>query len=93
MPDFEDINQLQEELDTDDVGQKRYLMYQIFDLALEKLYELKDVDLPDAEKRVEGLKRTEGYIYKLSQDFLTSSSTLEKEKRLEKIIDHVERKI
>jgi len=32
-------------------------------------------------------------MYKLSQDFLTLSSTMKKENKLEKIIEHVERKI
>ena len=92
MTDFEEIEQLQEQLETDDVGQKRYLMHQIFDLLLEKLYELKEQELPDVEKRIEELKNTEGYIYKLAQDFLTSSSTMEKENVLDKIIEHVKRK-
>ncbi len=85
----EEIESLREELDTDDVGQKRYLMYTVFDLVLEKTYELNEEELPEVKNRVEELNGIDGYMYKLSQDFLTSSSTLEKERKLEKMVKYV----
>lgn len=88
---MEEIESLREELDTDDVGQKRYLMYRIFDMVLERVYEECGEELPPIDERVEGLNGINGYIYKLCQEFLTSSSTLEKEKKLEKMIDHMHR--
>ncbi|MFB6145560.1 MAG: hypothetical protein ABEJ99_03575 [Candidatus Nanohaloarchaea archaeon] len=84
-----EIDQLWERLDTDDVAQKRYLMYQIFDLLLAECYEQDDEELPGVPERVEKLRGSEGYIYKLSQDFLTSSSTFEKKQKLEKLRDYI----
>lgn len=82
------IESLQERLETSDVGQKRYLMYRIFDQVLEKVYELRDETVDETEK-VLNLKDGEGYLYKLSQDFLVSSSTGEKHRKLDKIITYV----
>jgi len=65
--------------DTDDVGQKRFLMFRAFEQILSEL-----------EK--ESFKDLNGYLYKLSQDFLTSSSTYEKTQKMEKLLDYVERK-
>ncbi|QGA80479.1 hypothetical protein [Candidatus Nanohalobium constans] len=65
--------------ETDDVGEKRFLMYR----ALENI-------LSQLEK--ENISDLNGYLYKLSQDFLTSSSTYEKTQKMEKILDYVERK-
>lgn len=83
----EELEELKESLDTDDVGQKRYLMYRCFDLLLEKAYESKDEEMPDADEIVSRLKQFDGYMYKLAQDFLTSSSTHEKSEKLEKMFD------
>lgn len=84
---------LKQDIETDDVGQKRYMMYQLFDYLLEKHYSLKD-ELPVKENyRVKKLQDFDGYMYKLAQDFLNSSSTHEKEQKLEKMIDHVTRSI
>lgn len=82
------IEELMEELDTDDVGQKRYLMYRIFDLLLDELYENSDREA-EVQERVQELRSFDGYMYKLAQEFLTSSSTLEKRRKLEKMIEHV----
>lgn len=91
MTKFEEVENLWEEVgEESDVGQKRYLMYKVFDLLVEKVYENKDLEIPEPEEKIDRLQREEGYIYKLSQDFLTSSSTLEKEKKLEKIIEHID---
>jgi hypothetical protein len=91
MKELEDIEELQQHLDTDDVAQKRYLMFNIFEKLLEDRLSIEDVDLEIPEK-ISELKDVDGYMYKLSQDFLTSSSTMEKENTLEKIVEHVERK-
>ncbi len=71
----------------EDVGQKRYLMYRLFEQLIQKVYEDRGIEVPEPKERVKGLQENEGYVYKLSQDFLTSSSTLEKERKLEKIKD------
>lgn len=88
MKDFE-ISDLQEELDTDDVAQKRYLMFHIFERLLDKRLSVDEIEISE---KISKLKALDGYMYKLSQDFLTSSSTMKKENKLEKIIQHVKRK-
>lgn len=70
----------------EDIGQKRYLMQRKFDqLIKDHVPEEIEVD-----ERIKTLKEGEGYLYKLSQDFLTASSTLEKRRKLEKIMDHLD---
>ena len=88
---MKEIADLIESLNKDDVGQKRYLMYKVFDIVLEKTYTLEGRDLPDEELRVRDLQKFDGYLYKLAQEFLTSSSTMEKEKKLEKMVEHLTR--
>lgn len=81
---IEDID-LDELLDTDDVAQRRYLMFHVFESILEEFYDEK----PALEDRVSDLNGENGYLYKLAQEFLTSSSTMEKEKKLRKMLDYV----
>lgn len=83
------LEDMEEKLETDDVGQKRYVMYNIFDQLLEEFYSLKEQDLPEVEERVKQLNGMDGYIYKMAQEFLTSSSTMEKEQKLEKMFERV----
>lgn len=83
---LEDIEDLDEFLDTDDVGQKRYLMYHVLELVLEEVYD----ELPEPEERVKELDGENGYMYKLAQDFLTSSSTMKKEEKLQKMLDYID---
>ena len=66
----------------EDVAEKRYLMFLSFQELLDEL----------GKNSVSELDGFDGFIYKNSQDFLTSSSSYEKEKKLEKLIDYVERK-
>ncbi len=68
--------------DLEDVGEKRFRMFRAYEHLLSEL----DRD------SVKDLNGFDGYLYKMSQDFLTSSSTYEKEQKLEKILDYVERK-
>ena len=70
---FEQVSQ------TDDVGEKRFLMYR----ALEDI-------LSELDK--ESITDLNGYLYKLTQDFLTSSSTFEKTQKMDKILDYIEKK-
>ncbi len=86
---MDEIDELMALLDTDDVGQKRYLMYRVFDRLLDRIYGGKDMEV-DEEDRVMALRNSEGYLYKLSQDFLMSSSTGEKQRKLEKMIEYFE---
>ena len=66
----------------DDVGEKRFRMFCAFEQVLDEL----------GKDSVKDLNGFDGYMYKMSQDFLMSSSTYEKEQKLEKILDYVERK-
>lgn len=81
----EEVQELNEQLDTDDVGQKRYLMNTMFHKVLKSQHG----DLGH-EERIKRLRDSDGYLYKLSQDFLTSSSTFEKQQTLEKILKHID---
>jgi len=85
---IDETDSLEELLDIEDVAQKRFLMYKVFDSLLDKILE---DDIDDSEK-LDALNEDHGYMYKLSQDFLNSSSTLEKHRKLEKIIEYVDRK-
>lgn len=75
-------------LDTRDVAEKRLEMMKIFEGLLNQII---DFDGSEVEK-LEELEETNGYLYKLSQDFLLSSSTMEKEQKLEKILNYIEKK-
>ncbi|MBC5793290.1 MAG: hypothetical protein H8Z69_04645 [Nanohaloarchaea archaeon] len=81
--------QLEKKLDIDDVGQKRYVMNQLLDELIKQAYDRKDEEVPDDEKKISKLEDVDGYAYKLSQEFLMSSSTLEKERKLEKLVEHL----
>lgn len=84
---------MKQEIDSRDVSQKRFMMNQLFEYLLEKQYLLKgEVPVQD-NCRLDKLQEFDGYLYKLSQDFLLSSSTMEKEKKLNKIIEHVSRNL
>lgn len=85
---IEELERLMASVDGNDVGQKRFQMFEVLRFVVRKQYEFSDRELPDVENRVEELKNLNGYMYKLVQEFLTSSSTLEKERKLEKIADH-----
>ena len=91
----EEANEIVEELDNmmaavngQDVGQKRFQMFEVLRFIVEKPYEFSDREIPKVENRVKELKDLNGYMYKLVQEFLTSSSTLEKERKLDKIANH-----
>ena len=86
LPD--EITELNSKLDTDDVGQKRYLMNTIFRRAVSHRLDQEELD-PEQHEVIQELQGVDGYLYKLSQDFLTSSSTFKKQQKLEKILEHV----
>jgi hypothetical protein len=85
----ERIEEFRQGLETDDVAQKRFTMYRFFDFLLEKYFQLEDVEPGLPDERLEKLKELNGHVYKISQDFLLASSTMEKEKHLEKIVEKV----
>ncbi|MFB6147524.1 MAG: hypothetical protein ABEJ66_01435 [Candidatus Nanohaloarchaea archaeon] len=87
---LEEAKRIFQGLETEDVGQKRYQMNQVFERVLEEVYRRSGRDLPEPGSRISELEGFQGYIYKLSQEFLTSSSTLEKERKLEKMLEHLE---
>lgn len=84
----DDLREKFTSLDTRDVAEKRLEMMKILEGLLNQVI---DFDGSEVEK-LEELEEKNGYLYKLSQDFLLSSSTMEKEQKLEKILNYVERK-
>jgi hypothetical protein len=85
------MDRFREGIETDDVAQKRYTMYKLLDQIITEYTEKSIEEDLEPEKRLEKLKEIDGYMYKLSQDFLLSSSTMEKEQHLEKIIEKFQR--
>lgn len=85
---MKELEELMASVSGNDVGQKRFQMFEVLRFVVQKQYEFSDRELPAVENRIEELKGLNGYMYKLVQEFLTSSSTLEKERKLEKITDH-----
>ena len=80
---------MKQDLETEDVAQKRYMLNTFFDELIQMHY-LLEGEVPVKENfRVKHLKEFSGYMYKLAQDFLLASSTMEKEIKLEKMIEHV----
>lgn len=64
--------------ETEDVAEKRFLMSKLF-------YSLIGDDIEEFRE----MKTEQGYLFKLSQDFLLDSSTFQKKQKLEKIIEHI----
>lgn len=89
----EELDEMMDSLEGNDVGQKRFQMYEILREVVEKEFELDGEEIPGPDSRIKELKDLNGYTYKLAQDFLTSSSTLEKERKLEKLVDHLKSRI
>lgn len=77
----------------EDIGQKRFIMNKFFDYLLDKNYLINQEPLVKDNYKLERLKQFDGYMYKLAQEFLTNSSTMKKQRKLEKMIDHITRKI
>jgi len=83
----EEIREKFDALDIEDVAEKRLRMFKIFEDLVETM-----ADTDTSVEALNKLKDSNGYLYKLSQDFLLSSSTMDKENKLEKILEYVERK-
>lgn len=81
-----------QDIDNEDVGQQRHLMNRFMDYLVEKNYILSDRIPVKQNYRIEKLQDFDGYMYKLAQDYLTSSSTLEKKQKIEKMAEHVRKK-
>lgn len=82
-----------QDFDCDDVAQKRYLMNEFFNYLVFQFYRLEGEVPVKSNYRVENLNNFNGYMYKLSQDFLLSSSTMEKENKLGEIVDYISRQL
>lgn len=78
-----------QDLDHEDVGQRRHIMNDFFDFLVEQNYLLKGEIPVKQNYRIEKLKNFDGYMYKLAQEFLTQSSTMEKRNKLEKMSEHL----
>lgn len=88
-----EIWDMKSDLDTDDVAQKRYMLNTFFDQLIQMHYMLEDEVPVKKNYRVKHLQDFSGYMYKLAQDFLLASSTMEKEDKLEKMIEHVSKNL
>ena len=84
---------LRQDIEGEDVGQKRYMLYKALDFVLENIYYIEGQVPVKDNYRIEKLKDFNGYLYKNVQDFLTSSSTIEKQRKIEKMFEYMERKI
>lgn len=82
-----------QDIESKDVAQKRFLMYQTFDYIIKQHYLVCKQPLVKENYRLEKLKEFDGYMYKLSQEFLNSSSTAEKRRKLDDIIQHFSKKL
>lgn len=80
-----------QDLDTRDVSQKRYLLNEFFNYLIFQFFRLNGEVPVKPNHRIKALEGINGYIYKLSQDFLLASSTMEKENKLEEITDYISR--
>lgn len=80
-----------QDLDSDDVGKQRFLMNDFIDYLVEKNFLLKGEVPVNRNYRLEKLESFDGYMYKLLQDFLMSSSTMEKKSKLDKMVTYVTR--
>ena len=78
-----------QDIDHEDIGQRRHTMNQFFDYLLEQNYLLKGRIPVKQNYRIEKLQEFDGYMYKLAQEYLTTSSTTEKKRKLEKMKEHV----
>lgn len=84
---------LQQDIESQDIAQKRFMMNQLFEYLLQKQYFLKDQVPVKRNYRLKKLKEFDGYMYKLAQEFLNSSSTMKRERKLEKMVEHVSRNL
>jgi hypothetical protein len=85
---LDDLTERFDSLDTRDVAEKRLEMMKILEGLLNQIIDFEGSEV----EKLEELEEKNGYLYKLSQDFLLSSSTMEKEQKLEKILNYVEKK-
>jgi predicted nucleotidyltransferase len=80
-----------QDLDSDDVGKQRFLMNDFVDYLVLQNFRLKGEVPVKRNYRLGKLESFDGYMYKLVQEFLMSSSTLEKEEKLDKMVSYVTR--
>lgn len=77
------VEDYEEQLNSKDVAEQRYGMFKVFELVIEDYFSEK------VEEPVQRLREEEGYMYKLTQEFLSSSKNYEKRQKLEKLADFV----
>lgn len=82
-----------QDLDSDDVGKKRFLMNDFVDYLIDRNFYLKGEVPVKKNYRLERLQEFDGYMYKLVQDFFMSSSTVEKRDKLDKMVTYVTRSL
>lgn len=81
----------QQDMKTNDVGQKRLVMYKLFNYLVNNHFIQNKQPLVKDNYKLEQLKSFDGYMYKNAQEFLTESSTMKKEEKIEKMIKHATR--
>lgn len=82
---------LYQDIGSDDVGKQRFLMNDFVDYLVLQNFRLKGVVPVKKNYRLDKLEDFDGYMYKLVQDFLMSSSTMEKKDKLDKMVTYVTR--
>lgn len=80
-----------QDLDSEDVGRQRFLMNDFVDYLVLQDFRLKGEVPVKRNYRLEKLESFDGFMYKLVQDFLMSSSTLEKRERLDRMVSYLTR--
>lgn len=83
----------EQDIGQEDIGQRRHSMNQFFDYLIKQNYILNGEIPVKNNYRISKMQEFDGYMYKLAQDYLTSSSTLERKMKLEKMSEHVKRKL
>ena len=76
----------QQDLEISDVGQKRHLMNELFNYLINQHFIRNRQPLVKENYKLAKLKEFDGYMYKNAQEFLTESSTMKKQEKLDKMI-------
>jgi len=96
--DEEDKNQIlysiwdrYQDLNSEEVGRQRFLMNDFVDYLIQQDFVLKGKVPVKKNYRLERLEEFDSYMYKLVQDFVMSSSTMEKKDKLDKMVSYITR--
>lgn len=79
------------DLNSEEVGRQRFLMNDFVDYLIQQDFFLKEKVPVKKNYRLERLEEFDSYMYKLVQDFVMSSSTMEKKDKLDKMVSYITR--